>query len=157
MEITAKNEGFSLIELLVTISILGILAAIAIPAYQGYKIGATRQEATTNLQGLSLCLQQYYAENAAYTPALNTTYTWTMDINGNITTHTLTDWLTCFNPQKASGGQVNKYTYQVIATQSSNFTATATPDKSPVYISATNNDGNLTIDNTGKKTGKWPQ
>ena len=143
------KKGFTLIELLVVLGILTILASIAVPLYIGYERGAARQEATTNLQGLSLCLEQYYAENAQYTPALNTTYIWNTTSSGSVNTHTLTDWLTSFNPKKAAG-TVNNYEYTVSAATISTYAATAIPLYGPVK-----GDGNLTLDNNGNKTGKW--
>jgi prepilin-type N-terminal cleavage/methylation domain-containing protein len=64
-----SNNGFTLIELLVVVVIMGILSAIAVPAYLGYTKKAYRAEATSNLQSLRLLEEQYYAENASYTPS----------------------------------------------------------------------------------------
>jgi len=60
------KKGFTLIELLIVVSIIGILAMIAVPAYIGQQKSATRTEAYTNLQNLRLLEEQYFAENGCY-------------------------------------------------------------------------------------------
>ncbi len=59
-------KGFTLIELLITMAILGILAAIAIPAYNGYITTAKMSEAQNNLAALRLAEEEYFLENNAY-------------------------------------------------------------------------------------------
>lgn len=76
------KKGFTLVELIVTVSIIAILAAIAIPAYVGQQKRATRSEAYSNLSALRLLEEQYYAENGAYTVSLGTC---AKDRPGNIT------------------------------------------------------------------------
>ena len=60
------KKGVTLIEMLIVVAIIGILAAVAIPAYVGQQTRAARTEAYTNLQTLRLLEEQYYAENGCY-------------------------------------------------------------------------------------------
>ncbi len=59
-------KGFSLIELLVTVALLGILSAIAIPTYNGYIDNTRVTNAQNNLRAIYLKQQEYYTNNNAY-------------------------------------------------------------------------------------------
>lgn len=66
--LTNDNRGFTLVELLIVIAILGVLSAIAVPMLLGQRTKAVITEAETNLQILGTVNEQYYAENAMYAP-----------------------------------------------------------------------------------------
>jgi len=63
---TKLNNGFTLIEILISMAILGILAAIAIPAYNGYIKVARMSEAHNNLAALRLAEEEHFLENNSY-------------------------------------------------------------------------------------------
>ena len=66
----SSERGFTLVELLVVIAIIGILTALAIPAYIGQQRSAARSEAYSNLESLRLLEEQFFAENGRYTADL---------------------------------------------------------------------------------------
>lgn len=58
----AIQKGFSLIELMIVIAIIGILAVIALPAYQDYTARAQVSEAITLMEGQKSAIVEYYAD-----------------------------------------------------------------------------------------------
>jgi type IV pilus assembly protein PilA len=72
LKVQRNSKGFTLIELLIVIAIIGILAAIALPAYMDYTKRARLSEATNTIGAIKTGLLSYISEVAA--PA---TTTWT--------------------------------------------------------------------------------
>ncbi|MDQ2821813.1 MAG: prepilin-type N-terminal cleavage/methylation domain-containing protein [Pseudomonadota bacterium] len=62
-----RARGFTLIELMVTVAIVGILMAVAIPAYSNYVLRARATEAFTALGAFQPAAEQYWANNRKYT------------------------------------------------------------------------------------------
>ncbi|MGY4531041.1 type IV pilus assembly protein PilE [Pseudomonas sp. TE3786] len=62
-----SERGFTLVELMVTVVILSILAAIAIPSYTRYVTRAHRSEAQALLNEAAAREERYYAQNNAFT------------------------------------------------------------------------------------------
>jgi type IV pilus assembly protein PilA len=61
-----KNKGFTLIELMIVVAIIGILANIAIPAYSGYIRQAKLTEVHTLMQQLKPNINNFYIKNGRF-------------------------------------------------------------------------------------------
>jgi type IV pilus assembly protein PilE len=65
-----KRNGFSLIELMIAVGIVGILAAIAIPSYSAYVKRANRTDATRSLSVTAQALERCYTQAFTYVGCL---------------------------------------------------------------------------------------
>jgi type IV pilus assembly protein PilE len=101
-----KKNGFSLIELVVAMGIVGILAAIAIPAYTSYTKTANRTDATRTMTYDAQVLERCYSQNFSYT-------------------------VNCPLAAAAPSASAQGYYTITIAAAASTYTITATPLKSP--------------------------
>ncbi|HZF31624.1 MAG TPA: pilin [Gammaproteobacteria bacterium] len=65
------QQGFTLIELMIVVAIIGILAAIAIPAYQDYTIRAKVSEPMTFLDAAKVSIAEYYQARGVMPPDMS--------------------------------------------------------------------------------------
>lgn len=64
-----KQQGFSLIELMVAVAIVGILVVIAVPSYQDHVRSANRAAAQADLMALAAAMEQHKSVNYSYAGA----------------------------------------------------------------------------------------
>lgn len=65
----AGEDGFTLVELLVVVVIIGVLVAIAVPMYLNYRKGAANKSAESDVRGAVSAVEQFYTENGNAYPA----------------------------------------------------------------------------------------
>jgi type IV pilus assembly protein PilE len=64
------TRGFTLIELVITVAVLALIAALAVPSYRQYVLRSHRVEATTALMQLAAAQEKFYLQNDTYTTNL---------------------------------------------------------------------------------------
>ena len=67
-----NQKGFSLIEMMIVVAIIGIVAAIAVPTYMGVQKKGKRTEYKTNLEIVKLLEEKRHAEQGTYIDAATT-------------------------------------------------------------------------------------
>jgi type IV pilus assembly protein PilE len=121
-----RQRGFSLVELMTVVAILGIVLAIAIPNYTEYKTKGNRAAAQSFLMTIANKEEQYRLDSRSYTNTIG---------SGGLGLTAPTEL-------------TSLYTFTVTGAPT-DFTATATA------IGSQTADGNLTVNAAGAKTGKW--
>ena len=74
MNRTSRNAygGYSLVELMIVVAIIGILVALAVPSFQRSAVKAREAALKQNLQTIRTVLDQHYADKGFYPPTLET-------------------------------------------------------------------------------------
>jgi type IV pilus assembly protein PilE len=126
------QAGFTLIELMITVAVIAILAAIAMPSYTQYAVRSSRQAAQSELLELSAIQEKIYLNDNAYTSRISTAYNGSATGGLGVTSGNTRD---------------GKYRLSVTATSGA-YTLTGTP----IAGSSQSADGPLTLDSTGRRS-----
>lgn len=78
-----RASGFTLVELLVVLSIIGILAALLFPAFKRMQERASQTSCITNLHQISTAVRQYYLDEKAYPSSLTYLMPISAELDGN--------------------------------------------------------------------------
>jgi type IV pilus assembly protein PilE len=117
-----KQAGFSLIELMVVIAVIGILTAVALPSYQDYVIRGKLAQATSSLADGRVKMEQFFQDNKTYAggpcPAAAESFTFACSDLSNAT-YTIT-------ASGIAGGNVSGFSFTI----NQNNTRTTTGVKS---------------------------
>ena len=89
---TQQNQkGFTLIELMIVVAIIGILAAVALPAYQDYTARAQAAEAVAIAAGAKTAVAEFYQSNGNYPGAATSPKNTELGATGNYSSSTVTE------------------------------------------------------------------
>jgi type IV pilus assembly protein PilE len=134
----SRHQGFTLIELMITVAVIGILSAIALPVYREQIAKGRRTEAQTVLVTASQWMERFYTENYSY--SANSAGT-------NVTDST--QFPARFSTSPVPGQGTALYTITVTATAST-YTITAT--RKSTASMATDRCGDMTVDHLGRRS-----
>ena len=125
------QRGFNLIELMITVVIIGILASVAMPSYQRYMLSSNRGEGMSTALDILRAQENYAINNLTYTTDLR-------QLGYSAVTYVSPDGLYQFSAGTCGTTAIADCV---------NITATA--------LSTQASDGNLTINSRGERTGNW--
>lgn len=138
LALTRSAAGFTLTEILIAVAMVGILAAVALPSYQGSMVKSRRADAQAYMVAVAQQQQQFFIDNRAYTSCLVASGTCPVSLN---------------LPVPAAVARSYTVAVSVASTAPPGFTVTATP----LSTGPQSGDVALSIDHTGAKlpANKW--
>ena len=127
---SGQARGFTLIEMMIVVAVIGILAAIAYPSYQRYVTESRRSAAEACLSQYALYMERFYATNLSYAETSSGTAVSlpTLDCSTELSSY---------------------YTFSLSAVASRSYTLDAAPQST--QASNDSDCGTLSLDETGAK------
>ncbi len=120
-----QQLGVTLVEILIAMGILAVIAAIAIPAYNGYIAESRKAEGWNNLAAIRLAQEEYFLENNRYFP----------DTDGTTVSTTANTLSTYWSPNEADSER--NFNYSVFTSSGNDYIATAIGRGSGYTVPAT--------------------
>jgi type IV pilus assembly protein PilE len=125
-----KHSGFTLIELMIALAIVGILSAIAFPSYKNHIKKSGRVAGEAAIMDIANRQQQYLLNNRVFATKAQLGYTIPTDVAKN-------------------------YTWDIETSSSTSAPPAFTITFTPITGSAVSGDGNLTLNSSGGKSSNW--
>jgi type IV pilus assembly protein PilE len=118
------HRGYTLIEVMITVAIVAILAAIALPSYSEYIMRSRITDATSALAGMRVKMEQYFQDNRTYVGACAANTVAPLPANtANFTFSCPTLTAAAYQVNAAGAGSMTGFTYTI---NQSNARATPT-------------------------------
>ena len=138
MNRTHNNRGFTLIELMIVVAVIGILAAIAVPSYRSYVVRAARVEAQTELLELASLQEKIFLNSNSYAYSVTNPYNGTSAAGAGLgrASGQTTDGRYALSLDNTAGGAPTQ-----------TFVLTATPVAGSTQVG----DGNLSVSESGRR------
>ncbi|WP_345780084.1 type IV pilin protein [Microbulbifer litoralis] len=131
MHYQKKQQGFTLIELMIVVVIIAILAAIAIPSYQSQVRSSNRADAQGALMNFAQAMERHYTESGTYEGAAN---------GGSDTGAP-----GIFPTQVPINGGTARYNLEIVSADEDGYELRADA------VGSQQEDGDLTIDSAGRR------
>lgn len=136
-----RDEGFTLIELMVVVMIIAVLIAIAIPSFLGFRSSAQDRSAQSEVRNVLLAEKAFWLDNGAYTETGGdiTSFEPNADVTGGpadgvaLNLHATNDDIVCLSRTSDSGATFSVWESSAAGTWygATDLSAAACPDAAP--------------------------